>query len=134
MIGRKMMRVVLPLGAALLAGIGWVLLERPHRDIGAEAARFKMVPEELVGKLAAGDSSSQAFLNAVVELYGVVEEDDGDRVVLRGGVVATWDSARAHRRLEAGELLRLKGRVTGYDDLFAEVRMDGLVLLTEEAP
>ena len=131
MIGRKLTRIALFLGAALLAGIGWSLLERPHRDIGAEAARFKMVPEELVGKLAAGDSSSTAYLDAVVELYGVVEQDDGDRVVLKGGVVATWDSTRAHRRLEAGELLRLKGRVTGYDDLFAEVRMDGLVLLNQ---
>ena len=126
---RKMLRVVLPVGAALLAGIGWLLMERPHRDVGAEDAQFKMVPEELSMALAAGDSASQSYLNAVVELYGVVVEDDGQRVTLKGGVVAAWDSTREHRQLEAGELLRVKGRVTGYDDLFEEVRMDGLTLV-----
>ena len=59
----------------------------------------------------------------------MVLEDDGRRVMLEGGVVASWDTTRAHRTLEEGELLKLKGRVTGYDDLFEEVRMDGLVLV-----
>ena len=58
----------------------------------------------------------------------VVLEDDGRRVMLEGGVVASWDTTRDRRLLEKGELIKLKGRVTGYDDLFEEVRMDGLVL------
>jgi len=45
--------------------------------------------------------------------------------------VAAWDTTRPHRVLEKGELLRVKGRVTGYDDLFEEVRMDGLVVVQE---
>ena len=77
MIGRKLTRIALFLGAALLAGIGWSLLERPHRDIGAEAARFKMVPEELVGKLAAGDSSSTAYLDAVESCTGSLNRTMG---------------------------------------------------------
>ncbi len=126
---RKTLRVVLPVGMALLAGVGWILMERPHRDVGAEDARFKMVPSELVMALAEQDSSAAAYLDAVVELYGVVASDDGRRVMLEGGVVATWDTTREHRMLAKGELLRVKGRVTGYDGLFEEVRMDGLVLV-----
>ena len=131
---RKTWRVVLPLLAAALAGIGWLMMERPHRDIGAEAARFKMVPQELVQAMAAGDSTSAVYLNEVVELFGVVDSDDGKRVALKGGVLASWDSTRAHRLLEAGELLRVKGRVTYYDDMFDEVRMDGLVLVEDPNP
>ena len=86
------------------------------------------VPEELSMVLAKGGEDVADYLNAVVELYGVVEEDNGERVVLRGGVVASLDTTRDHRLLEKGELIKLKGRVTGYDDLFEEVRMDGLVL------
>lgn len=82
--------------------------------------------------LAKGDSTAKEYLDAVVELFGVVNEDDGKRVVLEGGVIAAWDTSRAHRPLEEGELLRLKGRVTGYDDLFGEVRMDGLVIVKEK--
>lgn len=126
---RKTLRVVLPVGMALLAGVGWILMERPHRDVGAEDARFKMVPSELVMALAEQDSSAAAYLDAVVELFGVVASDDGRRVMLEGGVVATWDTTREHRMLAKGELLRVKGRVTGYDGLFEEVRMDGLVLV-----
>ena len=117
--------------AVLLAGAVWLLMDAPHRDIGAEQARFKMVPEELSGILSNGDSASVAYLNAVVELYAVVEGDGGQRATFKGGVVAAWDTTRPHRVLEKGELLRVKGRVTGYDDLFEEVRMDGLVVVQE---
>lgn len=128
---RKTLRVVLPLLMAILAGIGWLMMDQPHRDVGSEQARFKMVPGELVGFLSAGDSAAAPYLNEVVELFAVVESDDGLRVTFKEGVVASWDTLRAHRVLEEGELLRVKGRVTGYDDLFGEVRMDGLVLVEE---
>lgn len=131
---RKTLRVALPALAAVLAGIGWLMMERPHRDIGAEAAQFKMVPEELVQAMATGDSISAMYLNEVVELFGVVDSDDGKRVALQGGVLASWDSSRTHRLLEKGELLRVKGRVTYYDDMFNEVRMDGLVLVHDPMP
>lgn len=126
---RKILLVVLALAVIMLAGIGWMMMDRPHRDIASEEARFKMVPEELAGMMGGGDSVAARYLNQVVELYAVVESDDGERVVLGGGVVAVWDTIRAHRRLEEGELLRVKGRVTGYDDLFGEVRMDGLTIV-----
>lgn len=125
---RKLLRVALPLMAAVAAGIGWLMMDKPHRDVAVEVARHQMVPEELNMVLAKGGEDVADYLNAVVELYGVVEEDNGERVVLRGGVVASWDTTRDHRLLEKGELIKLKGRVTGYDDLFEEVRMDGLVL------
>lgn len=127
---RKTLRVLLPLIFAGIAGAGWLYMGRSHRDIGAEQARFKMVPSEL--RLAmATDSSAPLYLNEVVELFGVIVQDDGTRAILEGGVVATWDTLRSHRPLQEGELLRLKGRVTGYDDLFEEVRMDGLVTVEE---
>ena len=126
---RKLLCVVLPILAAVAAGVGWLMMEKPHRDVGGEVARHKMVPEELQMVLVEGGEAAAPYLDAVVELYGVVLEDDGRRVMLEGGVVASWDTTRAHRTLEEGELLKLKGRVTGYDDLFEEVRMDGLVLV-----
>ena len=116
-------------GAAVLAAIVWSLMERPHRDVAAELAQFKLVPQELVVFLTSGDSSAALYLNAVVELYAVVAQDDGVRASFEGGVVAVWDTLRPHRILEPGELLRVKGRVMGYDDLLEEVRMDGLVLV-----
>ena len=119
---------MLPILAAVAAGIGWLMMEKPHRDVGGEVARHKMVPEELQMVLAEGEAAAP-YLDAVVELYGVVLEDDGRRVMLEGGVVASWDTTRDRRLLEKGELIKLKGRVTGYDDLFEEVRMDGLVLV-----
>ena len=82
-----------------------------------------------MGFMALEDSTSALYLNAVVELYAVVAEDDGVRASFEGGVVAVWDTLQTHRILEPGELLRVKGRVTGYDNLFEEVRMDGLVLV-----
>ena len=125
---RKLLWIALLLMAAAAAGIGWLMMDKPHRDVGGEAARHKMVPEELQMVLAEGGEAAAPYLDAVVELYGVVLEDDGRRVMLEGGVVASWDTTRDHRLLEKGELIKLKGRVTGYDDLFEEVRMDGLVL------
>ncbi len=126
--------MVLGLGAALLgAAMVWSLLEQPHRDVGEEAAQFKMVPAELQIVMASADEGANAHLNAVVELFGVVAENNDRQLVFEGGVIAAWDTTRQHRTPDVGELIRLKGRVTGYDDLFEEVRMDGAVLL-EGAP
>ena len=125
---RRLLRIALPLMAAVGVGIGWRMMDKPHRDVGVEEARHHMVPEDLKAVLANGGEDVGDYLNAVVELDAVVDEDDGKRVVLQGGVVASWDTTREHRLLEKGELIKLKGRVTGYDDLFQEVRMDGLVL------
>lgn len=119
----------------LVAGvmvIGFQWMNSPHRDVGAEEAQFKMVPSELFQILAAEDSIAAGYINAVVELYGVVESDDGTRVKLQGGVLAKWDTTRQHRKLMEGELLRLKGRVTAYNDLFEEVHMDGTVIVQDQ--
>ena len=117
------------LGCVVIGAMVWSFVERPHRDVAAEPAQFKMVPQELVGFLSSGDSIGSRYLNAVVELFAVVSEDDGVRVSFEGGVVAAWDTLQPHRPLDPGTLLRVKGRVTGYDDLFEEVRMDGLVVV-----
>lgn len=113
----------------LIGGAVWLVMDKPHQDIGAQPAQFKMVPEELSAALSEAGETGGDWIGAVVELFAVVEQDDGTRVIMKGGVVATWDTTRSHRTLEEGELLRLKGRVTGYDDLFGEVRMDGLVMV-----
>ena len=118
---------------AVLGAMVWSLLEHPHRDVGEEAAQFKMVPAELQIVMANADDGANAHLNAVVELFGVVAENNDRQLVFEGGVIAAWDTTRQHRTPDVGELIRLKGRVTGYDDLFEEVRMDGAVLL-EGAP
>jgi hypothetical protein len=132
MLTKKSWRIVLPVLAALMAGMGWLFMDQPHRDVAAESAQFKLVPQELMGFMALEDSTSALYLNAVVELYAVVAQDDGVRASFEGGVVAVWDTLQTHRILEPGELLRVKGRVTGYDNLFEEVRMDGLVLVEGE--
>ena len=44
---RKLLRVALPLMAAVAAGIGWLMMDKPHRDVAVEVARHQMVPEEL---------------------------------------------------------------------------------------
>ena len=119
--------------AVVLGAMVWSLLEHPHRDVGEEAAQFKMVPAELQIVMANAEDGANAHLNAVVELFGVVAENNDRQLVFEGGVIAAWDTTRQHRTPDVGELIRLKGRVTGYDDLFEEVRMDGAVLL-EGAP
>ena len=120
-------------GVAVLAVLVWSLLDKPHRDVGEEPAQFKMVPAALQMAMANADEGANAHLNAVVELFGVVSENNDRQLVFEGGVIAAWDTTRQHRTPAVGELIRLKGRVTGYDDLFEEVRMDGAVLL-EGAP
>lgn len=126
---RKRLLMVLPIMVVMALGLAWLRMDKPHRDIGSEEARFRVVPEQLRTAFVQGSAEATGYLNAVVELHGVVVEDDGRRVVLEDGVVASWDTTRSRLLLDHGEEVHLKGRVTGYDDLFDEVRMDGLVLV-----
>ena len=61
---RKLLRVVLPILAAVAAGVGWLMMEKPHRDVGGEVARHKMVPEELQRVLAEGGEAAAPYLDA----------------------------------------------------------------------
>ncbi len=125
------------IGLLLVGGLAFTLTmywqwNKPHRDAASEEARFSYSDEELVTFFSTNpDSANALLLDQVVAVTGKIGAIEGDSLPLwiLNGVVA--EAAEPSIQIGEGDLVQIKGRVTHFDDLFGEVRLDQATLITK---
>lgn len=139
------MSVLKAIGNILVVGFiigigfaGW-LWNKPHRDIGAEQADYKLSANELFQAFTnEEEKANKKYLDNVVEVNGSVKESSADQkgrvsVVLAvegadmGGVNARFsnDQTEKAKKISQDDQLTIKCRCIGFEsDLFKEVRLD----------
>ena len=70
------------------------------------------------------DSANAVYLDHVVLIEGEVVEVDTASITIAPGVFCHFHSEADLSSVSAGDVVKIKGRIVGYDDLFGEVRMD----------
>ncbi|HBD26841.1 hypothetical protein [Flavobacterium sp.] len=120
----------LGLGVALVMISAIVVLYfyvyQSHRDIDAEQATFETSVSELSQRfLNNPDSSTVTYADQTISIYGNVTALDlkQNTITLDNKLIATTSKEEINRA-KTGELVKLKGRFIGYDELFNELRMD----------
>ena len=120
----------LGLGVALVLLSAIVVLYfyvyQSHRDIDAEQAAFETSVSELSQRfLNNPDSSTVTYADQTISIYGNVTALDlkQNTITLDNKLIATTSKEEINRA-KTGELVKLKGRFIGYDELFNELRMD----------
>ena len=120
----------LGLGVALVLLSAIVVLYfyvyQSHRDIDAEQATFETSVSELSQRFINNpDSSTVTYADQTISIYGNVTALDlkQNTITLDNKLIATT-SKEEMNRAKTGELVKLKGRFIGYDELFNELRMD----------
>ena len=120
----------LGLGVALVMISAIVVLYfyvyQSHRDIDAEKAAFETSVSELSQRfLNNPDSSTVTYADQTISIYGNVTALDlkQNTITLDNKLIATTSKEEINRA-KTGELVKLKGRFIGYDELFNELRMD----------
>ena len=109
----------------LVAVIGYNYLYQDHREIATEKPVAELTSESIVEIFKLDDSNE--ILNATVTVKGKVTEISDKLVILDDNVACLLNEASSDA--EVGAIITLKGRVTGYDDLFEQVKMDQCTLL-----
>ena len=120
----------LGLGVALVMISAIVVLYfyvyQSHRDIDAEQATFETSVSELSQRFINNpDSSTVTYADQTISIYGNVTALDlkQNTITLDNKLIATTSKEEINRA-KTGELVKLKGRFIGYDELFNELRMD----------
>lgn len=91
-------------------------LEKTSMEISARELR-----EQFVG---AAVETTSSLLNEIIEVSGEVKSVQGKTVLLIPGVACGMEIPPHEGEIKAGEVIVLKGRLLGFDDLFNEVQMD----------
>ena len=120
----------LGLGVALVLLSAIVVLYfyvyQSHRHIDAEKAAFETSVSELSQRfLNNPDSSTVTYADQTISIYGNVTALDlkQNTITLDNKLIATTSKDEMNSA-KMGELVKLKGRFIGYDELFNELRMD----------
>jgi len=120
----------LGLGVALVLLSAIVVLYfyvyQSHRDINAEQATFETSVRELSQRFINNpDSSTLTYADQTISIYGNVTALDlkQNTITLDNKLIATTSKEEINRT-KTGDLVKLKGRFIGYDELFNELRMD----------
>ena len=124
----------LGLGVALVLLSAIVVLYfyvyQSHRDIDAEKVAFETSVSELSQRFINNpDSSTVTYADQTISIYGNVTALDlkQNTITLDNKLIATTSKEEINRA-KTGELVKLKGRFIGYDELFNELRMDQCII------
>ena len=109
----------------VLAGMGLMVyfFTMPAKDIAGQASEFSVSAEELFLAFQGGDSLLiEKYMGQVVTVEGIPSSVTERTLLLKPGVACALSDAIGKEA--AGTLLRVKGRVVGFDPLFGEVQLD----------
>lgn len=118
------------LGLLLVLAVGgYVYLNRPHRNIAQEEARFTLTADELEANFSTA-GPAQKLADQVVNTKGKITALDEKSLTLDRKVAVSFVQ-NLPPGLEIGSEVTVKGRCVGYDDLLQVVKVDQAVLLKE---
>ena len=104
----------------------YFFMYQSHRDIASENAVFETSVSELSQSFINNpDFSTVTYADQTISIYGNVTALDlkQNTITLDNKLIATTSKEEINRA-KTGELVKLKGRFIGYDELFNELRMD----------
>lgn len=125
---KKIIWILVIVILGLLIGYLYVF-HKPHRDYIGEEAAYKVEAPALVQSYQNDKKAADTkYLDKVIDVKGNITEMDNQHLKLNDKIYCTLDSATATPQLQVGDMVTMKGRVVGFDDLFGEVRLDNCVV------
>ena len=104
---------------------------KSHRDIATETADFSITVPSLQKEFVANDSlATQKYQDKTIQISGKLTNIDtkNKAIVVDEKVYANFLKALPGN-LSVGELIKIKGRFLGYDDLVEEFKIDQTVIV-----
>ena len=103
---------------------------KSHRDIASENVAFETSVSELSQRFINNpDSSTATYADQTVSIYGNVTALDlkQNSITLDDKLIALVAKEEIGK-VKKGDLVKVKGRFIGYDELFEELRMDQCII------
>lgn len=128
---RNKILLLFALSAAIIGGILFFYVYKEHRDISSEEVSFMISVEELHKQFQTNDSLANAtYADQTILVSGLVTSLDSadNSLVLNEKLFLTFNTSEI-LTLQPKQLVKIKGRFVGYDDLMEELKMDQCQLI-----
>ncbi len=110
----------------VLAFVGYKYMYKSHRDISAEAVSYSVSVDDIYINFQADEQSANAkYLDKTIEIYGKITNLDlQNKIITVDGKLLARLTNSIPANLKLQNVVALKGRLTGFDDLLGEIQMD----------
>lgn len=93
------------------------------RNVSAEDAAFTVSSKNIIAEFDSDiEKSNTKYLEKAIAVKGTVSQINPKQVIIDNTIVC--DLKESDPSIKKGQLLTLKGRVVGYDDLMGELKLD----------
>ncbi len=93
------------------------------RNVAAEDAVFTVSSKSIIDEFDSNiDKSNTKYLEKAIAIKGTVSQINPKQIIIDNTIVC--DLKESDPSIKKGQLLTLKGRVVGYDDLMGELKLD----------
>ncbi len=104
------------------------IFEKPHRDYLKEEAAISLSSSELFNEYQKNKNfSNDNYLNNIVEVNGkvsLVEMGVSRSNILLDNNIFCMFQMKISKEYKEGDIIKIKGRCIGYDDIFSQVKID----------
>ena len=118
-------KIIVVLLAICFVGIGVYsyMMNAGRRDLTTEKTDFAVSSKEIIAEFAKNpDAATQKYINKAVAIKGAVTEVEDAQVMIDNSVSCTFKIADPS--IKVGEIITVKGRIVGFDDLMSELKLD----------
>lgn len=122
----KKIATIILLGVLLVSIFLYFYVYKSHRDINSEIATFSVSVLQLHNDfLDNPEASTKKYADKTIETYGKISTLDleNNAIVLDEKLFLTMNE-KIVVNLSIGQVIKVKGRFVGYDDLLEELKMD----------
>lgn len=107
----------------------WYVFYKPHRDVSAEKPKYELTSQVLSDAFKTDTTAMSKYVDQALLVEGPVTQVEGTRVSL-GNIICSFDSTQTVKisSLKAGDIVKIQGRLTTYNDLMEEITMDNCVI------
>ena len=129
---KKKLKIIIAVVAFLIVIAALVynyVFNAEHRDIANEEATIILSADALYLKFETDEASATvSYLDKVLETKGEITSVEGNDIVLNNRIQISFNSK--HESLpKKGDVLKIKGRCVGYDELLEVVKIDQATII-----
>lgn len=121
---KKVKIIVFSIACVTIAGFTTLnyVLHGGGRDLQTEEAAFSIDSKSIIQEFNSNpDSATKKYLNKAIEIKGTVSDINAKVITIDAVVSCQFQENPA---VEKGKIVTVKGRITGFDDLLGELKMD----------
>lgn len=107
----------------ILVSVYLYIMYGGKRNLANEKAIYTITTQDLSKEYIANiDASNTKYLEKAVAVTGKVVVINGNQVQLENAVVCNFNTLE--KTIKVDDLVTIKGRIVGYDDLMEEIKLD----------